>query len=144
MTPVTPESYADTASSNKGKRLGEEVEAQLAAQRVFDSKPPKMPSSGRGSQFVSFVLLPLLLRFRWWAGFWYWFETTQSSSVVGRGGQPSGFVDTVIDFFVPQQSIVATPPPPRTPCDAAACRAVGFGWQFGIGGRRWRSAGIHR
>ena len=115
MTPVTPESYADTASSNKGKRLGEEVEAQLAAQRVFDSKPPKMPSSGRGSQFVSFVLLPLLLVFGGGAGFWYWFETTQSSSVVGRGGQPSGFVDTVIDFFVPQQSIVATPPPPRTP-----------------------------
>jgi tetratricopeptide (TPR) repeat protein len=125
--PTPPDYVEDTNTTMTGKRLGEEVEAQLAAQRVFDSKPPAMPSSGRSSRVLVLVILPLFLLVGAGTSFWFWFESTQTPAVVQRGGPNSAsFMDTLLGLFSPPSVVPRSGTVPRPARTVGTAPATGL------------------
>ncbi|MBT6273158.1 MAG: hypothetical protein HOI95_03395, partial [Chromatiales bacterium] len=104
MESVPPELVsANTSTTITGRRLGEEVEAaQKAAQRVFDSKLPPSPSTGRTGRTLAFVILPIVLVLLGTAGVFIWVTNASAPSVAVRadGGSPS-LMDTLLSFIDP-------------------------------------------
>jgi tetratricopeptide (TPR) repeat protein len=114
-----------------GKRLGEEVQAQQAAQRVLAANPPTTPSSGRGSRILVYVLLPLIILLGGGFGIAYWVDSASAPSIVQRGGgAPPTLIDSMIALFSPPSIVQPpgiAPPPGAAPARPAPGSTVASG-----------------
>lgn len=80
---------ADDSTTSTGRRLGEELEAQRAAQNLFDAKQGQ--SAGRAGRLIVFVALPLVLAVAAMVGVGLWIDNASSPSVITRANiRPPG------------------------------------------------------
>lgn len=90
----------DESATIAGKRLGEEVDAQRAAQNIFEAK--QAHSAGRVGRIAVFVVLPLILAAAAIFGGWYWVEIASSPSVVVRARPAGGLLSPTPPVVAPR------------------------------------------
>lgn len=110
----------DDSLTITSKRLADEVDAQRAAQNIFEAK--QAHSVGRVGRIAVFVVLPLMLAAATIFGGWYWVEIASSPSVVVRVRPAGGLLSPTSPQ--PAQRVAQAQPTLALPSQAGAVQAA--------------------